>query len=101
MPELIYNLQNKWVKVLKNGPSKICGRQPVCLGRAYHFKFFKFYLPQVLLSPFLNTLTDISRRILLRTLLNFYDGALLQKLLTAKVVIYFCKSHEHRYLRVS
>ena len=101
MPELIYNLQNKWVKVLKNGQSKICGRQPVCLGRAYHFKFFKVYLPQVLLGPFLNTLTDISRGNVLRTLPNFYDGALLQKLLTAKLVIYFCKSHEHSYLRVS
>ena len=28
----------------------------VCLGRPYHFKFFKACLPQVLLGPFLNTL---------------------------------------------
>ena len=25
-----------------------------CLGRPYHFKFFKGYLPQILLGPFLN-----------------------------------------------
>ena len=27
----------------------------VCLSRPYHFKFFKGCLPQILLSPFLNT----------------------------------------------
>ena len=26
-----------------------------CLGRPYHFKFFKDCLPQILLGPFLNT----------------------------------------------
>ena len=31
----------------------------VCLSRPYHFKFFKGCLPQILLSPFLNTLTHI------------------------------------------
>ena len=31
----------------------------VCLGRTYHFKFFKGCLPQILLGPFLNTLTDM------------------------------------------
>ena len=29
----------------------------VCLGRPYHFKFFKGCLPQILLGPFLNYLT--------------------------------------------
>ena len=55
-----------WVKVSKNGPSKICGRQPlqnwsdmVCLSRPYHFKFFKDCLSQVLLGTFLNTLAHI------------------------------------------
>ena len=45
-----------WVKVFKDGPSKICGRQPlkilnwyICLGKPYHFNFLKavshkFYL---------------------------------------------------------
>ena len=46
----------KWVKVFKNGPSKICGRF-VCPSRPHHSRFFKVYLPQVLLGPFLNTLT--------------------------------------------
>ena len=33
----------------------------VCLGRPYHFKFFKDCLPQILLGPFLNTLTQIEK----------------------------------------
>ena len=63
----------KWITLFKNGPSKICGRQPlknfrdiVCLSRPYHFKFFKGCLPQILLGPFLNTLTELSLLILLR-----------------------------------
>ena len=31
----------------------------VCLGRPYHFHFFKGCLPQILLGPFLNTLSQI------------------------------------------
>ena len=31
----------------------------VCLGRTYHFKFFKGCLPQILLGPFLNTLSHM------------------------------------------
>ena len=31
----------------------------LCLGRPYHIKFFKGCLPQILLDPFLNTLTHI------------------------------------------
>ena len=31
----------------------------VCLGRSYHFKYFKGCLPQILLGPFLNTLTQM------------------------------------------
>ena len=34
-----------WVKVFKNGPSKVCGRQ------LYHFNFFKGCLPNILLGP--------------------------------------------------
>ena len=52
-----------WVKEFKNGPSKICGRQPLknlkYLNRPYHFKCFKGCLPQILLGPFLNILTHI------------------------------------------
>ena len=54
-------IDNQMGKVFKNGPSKICRRQPlkiwsdkVCLS-----KFFKGCLPQILLSLFLNTLPQI------------------------------------------
>ena len=39
-------------KVFKNGPSEICGRQPL-KNLKCHFKFFKGCLPQILLGPFL------------------------------------------------
>ena len=42
------NPLNIQVKVFKNGPSKICGRQPL--------NFLKGYLSQILLGPFLSTL---------------------------------------------
>ena len=64
---------NIWDKVFKNGPSKICGRQPiknlkeyslvrglVCLSRPYPFKFFKGCLLQILLGPFFNTVPHFS-----------------------------------------
>ena len=44
-------LASLWVKLFKNRPAKLG------LGRPYHFKFFKGYLPQILLGPFFNTLT--------------------------------------------
>ena len=54
---------NAWVKLFKNELTKISGRQPLktyevvwSASRPYHFKFFKGYLLQILLSPFLNTL---------------------------------------------
>ena len=34
-------------------------RDTVCLSRPYPFKFFKGYVPQNLLGPFLNTLTHM------------------------------------------
>ena len=45
-----------WNKVFKNGPSKICGRQPL---KNLKFKFFKGCLPQILLGSLLNTLSHI------------------------------------------
>ena len=51
-----------------NRPSKICGRQPLKYLKGYGFlkhqilsscHFFKGGLPQILLSPFLNTLSQI------------------------------------------
>ena len=54
-----YFSQFKWGKVSKNGPSEICGREPlkiwsdmVWLNRPYHFRFFKGSLPQFSLGPF-------------------------------------------------
>ena len=55
----IFNVTNIWIKVFKNGPSKICGRQPL--------KNFKWYgllscIPQILLGPFLNTFNHMKLR---------------------------------------
>ena len=50
------------VNVFKNGPSQICGKQPLKnlklrgLFKPY-FKIFKGCLQQILFSPFLNTLS--------------------------------------------
>ena len=43
------------------GSSKICGRQLLknCFNRSYHFNFFKGCLPQILLGPFINTLSHL------------------------------------------
>ena len=65
--EIKRNIGRKWVKVFKNGPSKICGRQSLknlkwcdLLKQTNHFKFFKCCVPQILLGPFLNTLTQMA-----------------------------------------
>ena len=56
---LLIPLKNKWKKVFKNGPSKICGRQPLKDLKWYEVKsfkqtiplqFFKGCLPQILLG---------------------------------------------------
>ena len=56
-----------WDNVFWNGPSKICGRQlltmwsgMVYLNRLYYLKFFKCCLPQILLGPFRNTLSNLT-----------------------------------------
>ena len=59
---------NIWDKVFKNEPSKIYGRQTLKNLKGYGllkadyvpFKFFKGCLPQILLSPFLNTLSHVT-----------------------------------------
>ena len=60
--------RGKWDIVFKNGPSKNFERQPLknlkgygLLSRPYPFKFFKDCLPQTLLGPFLNILSEIFR----------------------------------------
>ena len=41
------------------------GSDMVCLSRQYHFNFFKSCLPQILLGPYLNTLTQMSAKVVL------------------------------------
>ena len=59
---------SNWDKVFKNRPSKIYGGQLLkylkeyALGRPYHFRFLKGGLPQILLGPFLNILSELSTR---------------------------------------
>ena len=48
------------IKVFKNGPSKICGRQPL---KKFEVKFFKGCLPQILFDTFLNKLIQIFDRV--------------------------------------
>ena len=55
-----------WVKVFKNGPSKICGRQPLkklkshgLLRQTISLQFFLRLPSTILLGPFLNTLTHL------------------------------------------
>ena len=63
-----FYIRNIWVKVVKNGPSKICGRQPLkslkwwygLLRQTISLQILKGCLPLILLGPFLNTLTHIS-----------------------------------------
>ena len=46
------------VKVVEDSLYKVWS-DIVCLGRSYHFKIFKGSLTQILLGPFLNTLTHL------------------------------------------
>ena len=55
---LIMQSNIRWIKVFKNGPSKIVVRQPLKSLKLY-FKFFKGCLPQILLDLFLNTFTQM------------------------------------------
>ena len=49
-------LENKWNKVFKNGPSKICGKQSLKNQKEYGLIKQAICLPQVLLGPFLRIL---------------------------------------------
>ena len=46
-----------WVKVFKNGPKKICGRQPLKNMKWYQFKYFEGCLAEILFGPFWNIFT--------------------------------------------
>ena len=91
------NFRMKWKKVFKNGPSKICGRQPlknlnwyVFLSRSYRFKFFKGYLPQILLGPFLNTLSHETLLILIKRSFSRIPKMLIIKFLVDHKVLKDC-----------
>ena len=58
--------RNNWDKLIKNGPSEICGRQPlkilsdmICLSRLHHFRFFRGCLPQIFLGSLWNILSQL------------------------------------------
>ena len=55
-------MEIKCVKVFKDGPSKMFGRQPLKKfeDRPYHLNYFKGCLPQILVTPCLNTLTQMT-----------------------------------------
>ena len=55
MSEVVLTMIIKWVKIFKNGPSKICGRDFKKFEKTSNF--FKGSLPQILLGQFLNTVT--------------------------------------------
>ena len=48
-------------KIFKNGPSQICGRQPLKKFEViwYHFNFLKDCLPKISLDPCLDTLSHL------------------------------------------
>ena len=65
-PEFFSNFVHIWATVFKNGLSKLYGRQPLKNLKfrilnvfKIHFNFLKVSLSQILLGPFLNTLTHI------------------------------------------
>ena len=58
----LFHFYDIWAKIFKNGPSKICGRQPSKILKWYgllrhtiSLQIFKSCLPQILLGPFFNT----------------------------------------------
>ena len=67
-PRFISNIPKMWFFIsngsgyTRMGLVKFAGeiwRDMICLDRPYHFKFFKGCYPQILLGPFLNTVTKI------------------------------------------
>ena len=52
------------VKIVEDSLSKNWSNM-VCLSRPYHFKFVKGCLPQILLGPFLNTLSHLRQKVLM------------------------------------
>ena len=67
-------------------------RTSLCLGRPYHFKFFKGCLPQILLGPFLNTLTHLSSTFVFLSPYTYFKKLQANALLSLMKVIHpiFC-----------
>ena len=61
---ICYILLYMWESI-QEWTSKTCGRQSSCLSRPYPSKSFKGCLPQILLGPFLNTLSHIWKQFLI------------------------------------
>ena len=82
-----------WDKVFKNGPSEICGRQPLS-----NLKWlFKGCLPQILLGPFLNTLPHFfGDKIFLTPCTDSFPIMTLE-LVTQKIFKNFMKFNHHRF----
>ena len=59
-----------WIKVFKNGPSKICRRQPL-KNLKWYFKLFKGCLPQISLGTLLNTLSYMTMS--LKSTMKFHN----------------------------
>ena len=84
-----------WFKVFKNGPSKICGRQPLkknssnmfCL---YNFKLFKECLPQIFFGPFLNTFTHMSIVVMAQLIYSSECSELPAVLYRCHILMYLC-----------
>ena len=70
-----YLSRTLYENVFKNGPSKICGRQPFKNLKGYGLRkqnFFKGRLPQILFGPFLNTLYSVRSEMSLTCSLNYH-----------------------------
>ena len=57
----------------------------ICVSRAYHFKFFKGCLPQILLGTFLNILTHMSNLTENKSFEHFFISFFVQQRQFAKI----------------
>ena len=76
------------LKFVEDSLEKVCSDM-VSLSRPYHFKFFRGCLPQIVLGPFLNTLTQMTckkqRKIkqeILSLMTFLHKGKIVQKIIT-------------------
>ena len=78
----------EWTKqIFRKTAFKKIGSDKVCLNRIYHFESFKGCLPQILLGPFLNTLTLLT--------VGSYNRETLLSVSSLKTVLLKRQSKEH------